>query len=196
MGTNTDPYQPAEGRYRLTRGIVDALAAAGNPFSILTKSTMIAARPRRARGGGRRGPTCAANFSIGTLDEEVWRHRPSPARRRPRAGVEAVARLTDAGIPCGVLIAPVLPGLSDAPDAARGGGRARASRPGRSSVSPIVLHLRPGVRELFMPWLQGVRPDLVAATSASTTGAPATRTSTTRASPPTCSSSPTGTAAR
>ena len=85
----------------------------------------------------------------------------SRARRRPLRRVEAVARLNAAGIPCGVLIAPVLPGLSDRPSSSRTSSTP-ASRPGAVSVSPILLHLRPGVREIFMPWLEGYRPDLVA----------------------------------
>ena len=114
MGTNTDPYQPVEGRYRLTRGIVEALAAARNPFSILTKSTLIG-RDIDLLCEARERTDVETAFSIGCLDPDVWRatepHTPSPARR-----MEMVARLNAAGIPCGVLVAPVLPGISDAPE--------------------------------------------------------------------------------
>jgi DNA repair photolyase len=158
LGTNTDPYQPCEGRYRLTRGIAETLTTAGNPFSILTKSTMIVRdRDVLAEAAGR--GLFRAAFSVGTLDEGVWRMSepgtPAPARR-----LEALSRLADVGIPCSVLVAPILPGLSDDLDQLEEVVRA-AFEAGAVSVTPIVLHLRPGVRELFMPWLQGVRPDLV-----------------------------------
>jgi len=159
MGTNTDPYQRCEAKFRLTRGIVGELSAAANPFSILTKSTLIlsdldlladAARRTRVR----------VNFSIGTLDDEVWRSTepgtPHPARR-----VEAMARLNDAGVPCGVLVAPVLPGLSDARDQLEAVVRACVEA-GARSVTPLLLHLRPGVREHYLGWLAETRPDLVA----------------------------------
>jgi DNA repair photolyase len=159
MGTNTDPYQPAEGRYRLTRGLIAELIAARNPFSILTKSPMIL-RDLDLLAGAAQAGLVRCNLSIGTLDDEVWRAS-EPGTPPPRRRVEAVARLNAAGIPCGVLVAPVLPGLSDSSeqltevvDACIGAGAV--------SVSPIMLHLRPGVRELFMPWLEGYRPDLAA----------------------------------
>jgi DNA repair photolyase len=158
MGTNTDPYQRAEGKYRLTRGIVEVLANAGNPFSILTKGTLIlrdldvladAARRTRVE-------TC---FSIGTLDEDVWRAT-EPGTPHPRKRVEAVARLNDAGIPCSVLLAPVLPGLSDRREQLDDVVRACVEA-GARSISPVLLHLRPGVREHYLGWLAGHRPDLV-----------------------------------
>jgi DNA repair photolyase len=158
MGTNTDPYQQCEGRYRLTRGIVEALAAARNPFSILTKSTMIL-RDLDVLAAAAERTSVRVNFSIGTLDEPVWRisepGTPPPARR-----VEALARLNAAGVPCGVLVAPILPGLSDGEEQLSKVVRA-CIEAGAVSLSSIGLHLRPGVRELFMPWLARVRPDLV-----------------------------------
>jgi DNA repair photolyase len=158
MGTNTDPYQQCEGRYRLTRGIVETLGAARNPFSILTKSTMIL-RDLDVLVAAAARTEVRVNFSIGTLDEEVWRIS-EPGTPPPWRRVEVLARLNDAGIPCGVLVAPILPGLSDSDDqlaaVVRACVEARAV-----SISSIGLHLRPGVRELFMPWLARVRPDLV-----------------------------------
>src|SRR5438270_4488835 len=112
MGTNTDPYQTCEGRYRLTRGIVEALGEAGNPFSILTKSTLIL-RDLDVLAEAARRTEVAANLSIGTLDREVW-ETSEPGTPNPLRRVDAVARLNAAGIRCGVLIAPVLPGISDA----------------------------------------------------------------------------------
>ena len=154
MGTNTDPYQPAEGRYRLTRGIVETLAEAGNDFSILTKSPMII---RDADVLAAAGARCA--LSIGTLDEEVWRAS-EPGTPPPWQRVDAVRRLTEAGIRTSVLIAPVLPGLSDSPEQLEEVVR-RCVEAGAVAVTPIHLHLRPGVREVFMPWLERTRPDLV-----------------------------------
>jgi DNA repair photolyase len=158
MGTNTDPYQPVEGRYRLTRGIVETLTAAENPFSILTKSTLIERDIDVLAEAARRVDVQTA-LSIGCLDPGVWRmaepHTPSPARR-----METVARLNDAGVPCGVLIAPLLPGISDDPAQIEAVVRA-AIGAGATSVNAIHLHLRPGVREHYMGWLGDARPDLV-----------------------------------
>jgi DNA repair photolyase len=158
MGTNTDPYQRAEGKYRLTRGILEVLLERSNPFSILTKSTLILRDVDLLREGAARGLVTTA-LSIGTLDEEVWRltepGTPHPARR-----VEAVARLNEAGIPCGVLVAPVIPGLSDRPEQLAAVVRACRDA-GAVSVSPLLLHLRPGVREHFLGEIARSRPELV-----------------------------------
>jgi DNA repair photolyase len=158
MGTNTDPYQRAEGKYHLTRGIVEVLTAAANPFSILTKSTLIL-RDLDLLADAARRTDVHANFSIGTLDEDVWRLT-EPGTPHPRQRVEAVAKLNAAGVPCGVLVAPVLPGLSDRPDQVDAVLRACRTA-GATSISQIRLHLRRGVKEHFMGWLAGARPDLV-----------------------------------
>jgi DNA repair photolyase len=160
MGTNTDPYQPAEGRYRLTRGLIRVLSEARNPFSILTKSTMIL-RDMDLLVEAAKRTTIGVSFSIGTLDERVWRSS-EPGTPPPRQRVEALRRLVDAGIECGVLVAPVLPGISDAPEQLEEVVSA-CLEAGATSISSILLHLRPGVRELYLPWLQRERPDLVAA---------------------------------
>jgi DNA repair photolyase len=158
MGTNTDPYQRAEGRYRLMPRIVRTLTAFRNPFSILTKGTLIL-RDLDLLVAASRVTDVATAFSIGTLDEEVWR-RTEPGTPHPRKRIEAVAALNAAGVPCGVLMAPVLPGISDDPRQLRDVVRA-AIDAGATHVSPILLHLRPGVREEFMPWLAEHYPDLV-----------------------------------
>jgi DNA repair photolyase len=158
MGTATDPYQRAEGRYRLMPRIVSALAAARNPFSILTKGTLILRDLELLREASRVAPVSAA-FSIGTLDEEAWR-RTEPGTPHPRERIAAVARLNEAGIPTGVLMAPVLPGITDRPRMLRDVVTA-ALDAGATHVSPILLHLRSGVREVFMDWLQGAYPELV-----------------------------------
>lgn len=158
MGTGTDPYQRAEGRYRLMQGIIGALTDARNPFSILTKGTLILRDVELLRRAAEVTPVSAA-FSIGTLDERVWRET-EPGTPHPRSRIEAVRTLNAAGIPTGVLMAPVLPGISDAPRQLRAVVEA-ALEAGATHVSPILLHLRPGVREEFMPWLEQHHPDLV-----------------------------------
>lgn len=158
MGSNTDPYQRCEAKYRLTRGVIEVLVERANPFSVLTKNTLILGDLDLLREAVQRSEV-AVNFSIGTLDEEVWRasepNTPHPLRR-----VEAVAKLNEAGIPCGVLIAPVLPGLSDAPEQIEAVVKA-CLEAGARSVYPILLHLRPGVKEQYLPWLARTRPDLL-----------------------------------
>jgi len=160
MGTNTDPYQRAEGKYRLTRGIVEALAEAANPFSILTKSTLILGDLERLAEASRR-TAVRVNLSIGTLDEGVWRET-EPGTPHPCQRLAAVRRINEAGIPCGVLLAPVIPGLSDRPEQLEEvvTGCVEA---GAVSISPILLHLRPGVREHYLAWLAGAHPELLAA---------------------------------
>lgn len=158
MGTNTDPYQRAEGRYKLMPRIIEALSDYRNPFSILTKGTLILRDLDRLVEAANVTEVATA-FSIGTLDEDVWR-RSEPGTPHPNARMEAVAALNEAGIPCGILMAPILPGISDSPDQLRAVVVA-AIDAGATHVSPILLHLRPGVREEFMPWLAETYPDLV-----------------------------------
>lgn len=159
MGTNTDPYQKAEAKYHLTRGIVEVLGRHANPFSILTKSTLVLRDLDVLRRAAERTDVRMA-FSIGTLDKEVWRLT-EPGTPPPDKRVEAVGRLNDAGIPCSVLIAPVLPGLSDREDQLTEVAAACVAA-GATSISAIALHLRPGVREHYLGWLASNRPDLVA----------------------------------
>lgn len=160
MGTNTDPYQRAEGKYRLTRGIIEVLAERANPFSILTKSTLILRDADLLRWAAERAEVTTA-LSVGTLDEEVWR-RTEPGTPHPRRRLEAVAQLNEAGVPCGVLVAPVIPGLSDGPGQVEAVVRASLDA-GAVSVTPLLLHLRPGVREHFLGELARWRPDLLPA---------------------------------
>ena len=158
MGTGTDPYQRAEGRYRLMRGIIRALIDYRNPFSILTKGTLIL-RDLDLLVEAAKVAEVATAFSIGTLDERVWKET-EPGTPHPERRLEAVAALNEAGIPCGILMAPILPGISDHPDQLRAVVEG-AIEAGATHVSPIMLHLRPGVREEFMPWLAEHHPDLV-----------------------------------
>jgi DNA repair photolyase len=159
MGTNTDPYQPAEGKYRLTQGLVRVLSEAGNPFSILTKSTLVL-RDLELLAEASRRTTLECAMSVGTLDDDVWRLT-EPGTPRPVRRLEAVARLNEAGVACNVLVAPVLPGLSDSPAQLEAVVRA-ALDAGAPSVSAALLHLRPGVREHYLGSLAPARPDLVA----------------------------------
>jgi DNA repair photolyase len=157
MGTNTDPYQKAEGKYHLTRGIVEVLTRHANPFSILTKSTLILRDlDHLVRAAAR--TDVRVNLSIGTLDETVWRLT-EPGTPPPRKRLEAVRRINDAGVTCGVLVAPVLPGLSDGDEQLEEIGAACAEA-GAASVSAIALHLRRGVKDHYLSWLAAARPDL------------------------------------
>ena len=158
MGTNTDPYQRAEGKYRLTQGIIEVLGEARNPFSILTKGTLVLRDLDRLVEAARRTHVELC-FSIGTLDEEVWRAT-EPGTPHPRKRVEAVARLNEAGIPCGVLVAPILPGLSDGREQLDDVVRACVDA-GAPSISPVLLHLRPGVKEHYLGWLANAHPELL-----------------------------------
>jgi DNA repair photolyase len=158
MGTNTDPYQRAEGRYRLMPGIIGALTDYRNPFSVLTKGTLIL-RDLELLVEAARVTDVSTAFSIGTLDEDAWR-RSEPGTPHPRKRIDAVRALNEAGIACGVLMAPILPGITDDRRQLRD-VVAAAIDAGATHVSPILLHLRPGVREEFLPWLQDQYPDLV-----------------------------------
>jgi DNA repair photolyase len=157
MGTNTDPYQRAEAKYRLTRGVLEALADHDNPFSILTKSPLVT-RDLDVLQRAAATANVSVNFSLGTLDQRVWRAT-EPGSPNPRRRVEAMARLSAAGIRTGALVAPILPGMSDRPEQLRevidaiehAGGRFLGMGP---------LHLRPGVREHFLDWLARADPEL------------------------------------
>jgi DNA repair photolyase len=158
MGTNTDPYQRAEGRYRLMTGIIRALTDYRNPFSILTKGTLIL-RDLELLVEAARVTDVSTAFSIGTLDDDAWR-RSEPGTPHPRRRIDAVRALNEAGVPSGVLMAPILPGITDDPRQLRE-VVAAAIDAGATHVSPILLHLRPGVREEFLPWLEDNYPELV-----------------------------------
>lgn len=158
MGTATDPYQRAEGKYRLMSRIISTLTEFRNPFSILTKGTLIL-RDLDLLMGAARVTDVSTAFSVATLDDDAWR-RSEPGTPHPRKRLEAVAKLNDAGIPCGVMLAPILPGITDDPQKMRAVITA-AFDAGATHVSPILLHLRPGVKEVYMAWLEANYPDLV-----------------------------------
>ena len=158
MGTNTDPYQWVEGRYRLMEGIWEALRDASNPCSVLTKSPLLLRDLPLMLEISKR-TTIGASLSIPTLDERAWRAT-EPHTPNPRARLEAVAELNRAGIPTGVLIAPLMPGINDAPHQLEPLLEG-AIEAGVTHVSGVALHLRSGVKEVFMDWLRSSRPDLV-----------------------------------
>jgi DNA repair photolyase len=158
MGTNTDPYQWVEGRYRLMSGIWEALRDAANPCSVLTKSPLLLRDIGLMREIAQR-TSISACLSIPTLDEKAWRAT-EPHTPNPRARLDAVAELNRAGIPTGVLIAPLMPGINDSPEQLEP-LLAGAAEAGATSIGGVALHLRGEVRELFMDWLRANRPELV-----------------------------------
>ncbi|WP_243726207.1 Rv2578c family radical SAM protein [Actinomadura rubrisoli] len=158
MGTNVDCYQRAEGRYRLMPGILEALRDAGNPFSILTKGSLILRDLPILREAAARTQVGAA-VSVGFVDEELWRLI-EPGTPAPRKRLEVCAALNAAGVRCGVLMGPVLPYLSDSPAQLEAAVR-RIAEAGAASVTVIPLHLRPGAREWFLGWLRRHRPELI-----------------------------------
>jgi DNA repair photolyase len=150
VGAATDPYQPAEGRYRLTRGCIQAFAEASNPFSLITRGPMIIRDLDVLTEAARRAKV-SITFSIPTLDEEVWR-KTEPSTAHPRQRLRAVRELVEAGIKVGVGMAPILPGISDRPDQLREVVKA-AREAGATGVWTNVLFLRPGTREHFLEQL-------------------------------------------
>jgi DNA repair photolyase len=158
MGTNTDPYQWVEGRYKLMRGIWEALRDARNPCSILTKSPLVL-RDLDLLQQVAQVAEVSASFSVPTLDEKPWRET-EPKTPHPRARLEAVAELNRAGIPTGILIAPLMPGINDDPRQVEAIIEA-ATEAGATSIGGIGLHMRGEVRDVFMSWLRDARPDLV-----------------------------------
>jgi DNA repair photolyase len=158
VGAATDPYQPAEGRYRLTRGCIEAFAEAANPFSLITRGPMIVRDLDVLTEAARRAKV-SITFSIPTLDDEVWR-KTEPSTAHPRQRLRAVKELVDAGIKVGVGLAPILPGISDKPEQLREVVRA-ARQAGATGVWTNLLFLRPGTREHFLEHLAADWPELV-----------------------------------
>jgi DNA repair photolyase len=158
LGTNTDPYQWVEGRYKLMQGIWEAMRDFANPCSVLTKSPLLL-RDLPIMLQIAQHAEMRACLSIPTLDERAWRAT-EPHTPNPRARLEAVAELNRAGIPTGVLIAPLMPGINDAPHQLepllQGAIDARAT-----SIGGVALHLRGEVKGIFTDWLRAQRPDLI-----------------------------------
>jgi DNA repair photolyase len=158
LGTNTDPYQWVEGRYELMRGIWAALRDAANPCSVLTKSPLltrdidlmlqIAERTR-----------FTAYLSVPTIDERAWRET-EPRTPSPRARLQALKELSDAGLDVGIVIAPLMPGINDDPAQIEEIVRA-AEDAGVESIDTLPLHLRGATKRVFLEWLQNTRPELL-----------------------------------
>jgi DNA repair photolyase len=160
VGTATDPYQPAEGRYRLTRACLEALLASGTPANVTTKGTLVV-RDADVLQALAAGPGGGVSVSLITLDEAVWRAL-EPGTPPPRQRLRALRRLADAGVPCGLALAPVLPGITDSPAALEEVVRAGAEAGARWLWAGAV-HLEPAVRDWFLGALAGFAPGAVGA---------------------------------
>jgi DNA repair photolyase len=158
IGAATDPYQPAEGRYRLTRRCIEELAAASNPFSIITRGPMIVRDVDVLAEAARRADV-SVTFSIPTLDEDVWR-KTEPSTAHPRQRLRALSQLVEAGVKASVGMAPILPGISDRPEQLAEVVRA-AGQAGACGVWTNVLFLRAGTREHFLECVGREWPELV-----------------------------------
>jgi DNA repair photolyase len=158
LGTNTDPYQWVESRYRMMPEILEALEAAQTPVSVLTKSPLVMRDVEIFERMAKKLPV-SVNLSVPTLDEEAWRatepHTPSPAAR-----LDAVAELRSRGIESGVLIAPLMPGINDQPEQVQPIVE-RAKEAGATFLGGVALHLRGEVKDVFFGWLEAKRPDLL-----------------------------------
>lgn len=158
MGTNTDPYQRAEGRYRLMPSVISALADSGTPFSILTKGTVLS-RDLSLLATAARAVPVGIGVSLALLDP-VLQAALEPGTPSPQARLGLIRKITGAGLPCGVFIAPVLPYLNDSTQQLTELVEALVAA-GATGISGIALHLRPGAKEWFLQWLSEYRPDLV-----------------------------------
>ena len=158
MGTNTDPYQWVESKYRLMPGIWAALRDTRTPCSVLTKSPLLL-RDVDVMLEVAAVTELHANLSVPTIDRDAWRAS-EPHTPHPKARLEAVAELNRVGIPTGILVAPLMPGINDDPRQVEAILQAAADA-GAKGVSGIGLHLRGEVRGVFMDWLRSYRPDLV-----------------------------------
>ena len=158
IGTACDPYQQAELKYGLTRGALQAFRDHASPCSLITKSPNIV-RDLPVLQELSAVAECTVLFSVATLREEIWRHI-EPETAKPLQRLEAMARLAKAGIRCGVMLAPIIPGLTD--DAENLEAVVRAAREhGAAFVGDNVLYLKPGTKEWFMPFLRETYPHLL-----------------------------------
>ncbi|WP_346925645.1 Rv2578c family radical SAM protein [uncultured Arthrobacter sp.] len=157
LGTNTDPYQRAEGRYQLMPGIIGALADAGTPLSILTKGTLLARDIPLLKHAAAQVPV-GVGISLAMTDERLA-EAVEPGTPGPRARLKLITRLREAGLPCGVMAMPILPWLSDSDEALDSlfGSLAAA---GATGVTAGALYLKPGTREWFMQWIAKEHPSL------------------------------------
>lgn len=159
LGTNTDPYQWVEARYGLTRSIWKVLIEARNPASVLTKSPLLTRDIDLFRELNE-ASSFMASLSIPTVDEQAWRAN-EPHTPHPRKRIEAVAELSEAGIPVGVLVAPIVPGINDSPEQVEE-VISLCAEAGVDTVGGLGLHLKGEVKEIFLDWIRAHRPDLLA----------------------------------
>ncbi|MCO7271704.1 Rv2578c family radical SAM protein [Cellulosimicrobium cellulans] len=158
LGTNTDPYQRAEGRYRLMPGIIDALAGSGTPLSVLTKGTLLRRDlPLLADAASR--VEVGVGVSLALLDPTL-QASVEPGTPSPRARLDLIRAVREAGLPCGVMVAPVLPWLTDSTRALTDLLDA-VKDAGATGVTVLPLHLKPGTREWYLGWLAREHPRLV-----------------------------------
>ena len=158
LGTATDPYQPIEGTYRLTRGVLEALCDASSPVGIVTKGPMVV-RDRDVLAALSARAHCSVHVSVPTVDEDAWRQL-EPGTAHPLQRLRAVRELVEAGIDAGVLMAPIVPGISSQPDKLERTVKAIADS-GARSVGAMVMHLEGGTRDHFMAFLGRSFPALV-----------------------------------
>jgi DNA repair photolyase len=158
IGAATDPYQPAEGRFRLTRACIETLGAAENPFSLITRGPLIV-RDLDVLAEAAKRAEVSVTFSVPTVDPEIWR-RTEPGTAPPRQRLRALSKLVDAGIRASVGMAPLLPGISDRPELLRDVVRA-AREAGACGIWANMLFLKPGTREHFLDCLARDWPELL-----------------------------------
>ena len=158
IGAATDPYQPAEGRYKLTRACIEVLCAAANPFAIITRGPMIVRDIDVLVAAAQRAEV-HITFSIPTIDLDAWR-KTEPGTAPPLQRLRAVTQLVEAGLDVGVGMAPILPGITDKPELLENVVRAvRAA--GATGIWTNVLHLRPGTKEHYLAALERDWPELL-----------------------------------
>jgi DNA repair photolyase len=158
IGAATDPYQPAEGRYRLTRACLEVLRDAANPLSIITRGPMIVRDVDVLAEAARRADV-SVTFSIPTLDVDIWR-KTEPGTAPPHQRLRALRQLVEAGIRVGVGMAPILPGLSDKPELMEEVVRA-ARAAGACGIWANLLYLKPGTKEHYLRALERDWPELL-----------------------------------
>ena len=158
LGAATDPYQPAEGRYKLSRACIEIVGESGSPLRIITRGPMIV-RDLDVLVAASQRADVSVTFSIPTLDLDIWR-KTEPGTAPPQQRLRALKELVDAGVHVGVGMAPILPGLSDKPDLMEEVVRA-ARAAGATGVWANLLYLKPGTKEHYLRALERDWPELL-----------------------------------